>query len=76
MKLYRSALHPRQWVACIPGTGWVAFPARENGWSERRPARGLDPLYLREVGMEQAANTGILDPEPELELAEAGSLYY
>jgi hypothetical protein len=44
----------------------VAFPARENGWLERHPARGLDPLYLREVPVEMAVNTGFLQPEPEL----------
>ena len=71
IRLYRSALHPRHWVACVPGSGWVAFPARENGWLERHPARGLDPLYLREVPVKMAANTGFLQPEPEPELVEA-----
>src|SRR5450755_2919274 len=54
IRLYKSALHPRHWVACVPGTGWVAFPARENGWQERHPAKGLDPLHLREVPIESA----------------------
>ena len=49
MKLYRSAQHPGQWVAYGPGLGWVVFPARERDWDERRPARGLDPVHLREV---------------------------
>ncbi|HTS28194.1 MAG TPA: hypothetical protein VMH81_20110 [Bryobacteraceae bacterium] len=66
IRLYRSTLHPKHWVASIPGSGWVAFPARENGWADRHPARGLDPLYLREVPLELATNTGILEPEPEL----------
>jgi hypothetical protein len=66
IRLYKSALHPRHWVASVPGTGWVAFPARENGWSERHPARGLDPLYLREVPVDLAQNTGFLEPEPEM----------
>ncbi len=59
IKLYRSAIHPRHWVAYAPGNGWVAFPNKENGWEERHPARGLDPMHLREVPLELAANTGI-----------------
>jgi hypothetical protein len=34
------------------------FPARENGWELRQPARGLDPLHLREVPAKLARNTG------------------
>ena len=70
MKLYRSSTHPRHWVAYVPGNGWVAFPAREGGWAERHPARGLDPLHLREVSLDLAANTGLGQPEHELEFAE------
>ncbi len=70
VKLYRSGLHPRHWVAFVPGNGYLAFPAREKGWEERYPARGLDPLYLREVPLSLAANTGLLDPEPAPELSE------
>jgi hypothetical protein len=70
IKLYRSAAQPRQWVAYVPGEGWVVFPARENGWSERRPARGLDPLHLREAPLANAANTGLGQDEPELEYLE------
>lgn len=65
IQLYTSKVHPRQWVARIEGSGWVVFPARENGWADRRPARGLDPLHLRQVPLESATNTGILQPEPE-----------
>jgi hypothetical protein len=65
MKLYRSALHPGRWVAYAPGAGWVAFPAKENGWDERCPARGLDPVHLREVPLHVAAVTGIPQREPE-----------
>ncbi|MGO9261700.1 MAG: hypothetical protein ACLQU1_36170 [Bryobacteraceae bacterium] len=66
MKLYRSAVHPGCWVAYVPGSGWVVFPARENGWEKRRPARGLDPVHLRQVPLSFAAETGIPDPESEL----------
>lgn len=65
MKLYRSAIHPGLWLAYVPGTGWVAFPAKENGWEQRHPARGLDPVHLREVPIERAAATGILEYESE-----------
>ena len=70
IKLYRSADHPRYWVAYVPGDGWVVFPARENGWSERHPARGLDPLHLREVSISQGANAGMPQSQEELEYAE------
>jgi hypothetical protein len=59
MKLYRSAINPGEWVAYCPGMGWVVFPALENGWEQRRPARGLDPMHLREVPLWLAAKTGI-----------------
>jgi len=39
--------------------GWVVFPMMENGWAMRRPARGLDPVHLREVPIALAAGTGI-----------------
>ena len=68
IRLYRNALQPRHWVAYAPGTGWVAFPAKEKGWDDRHPARGLDPLYLREVPLEAAANAGI--PVGDLQLVE------
>ena len=50
----------------MPGSGWVLFPAREHGWEARRPARGLDPMHLRQVPLNFAAEAGILDPESEL----------
>jgi len=59
MKLYQSGVHEGQWLAYVREIGWVVFPARENGWDERRPARGIDPIYLREVPLRLAANTGI-----------------
>jgi hypothetical protein len=59
IKLYRSASHLEQWVAYGQGIGWVMFPARENGWAERRPARGIDPMHLREAPVRLAANMGL-----------------
>jgi hypothetical protein len=58
IKLYQSALHPDHWVAYAAGTGWVIFPNRPNGWEDRRGARGLDPVYLREVPPQKAFGAG------------------
>ena len=58
MKLYKAATHPRQWIAYSPETGWMAFPIKINGWLERRPVRGLDPVHLRAVPPAQAAAAG------------------
>ena len=63
IKLYRDALRPKNWVAYVPGSGWVAFPAKENGWDHRLPAKGLDPLYLREVPVHQGFSAGVPQPE-------------
>jgi hypothetical protein len=63
IKLYRDALRPKNWVAYVPETGWVVFPATENGWEHRSPARGLDPLYLREVPLSQGFQAGVPQPE-------------
>ena len=62
MKLYTSTAHPNRWVAYSSETGWMVFPAQPNGWELRQPARGLDPVYLREVPLTLAAGTGL--PEP------------
>ena len=37
------------------------FPAAVGGWDKREPARGIDPMYVREVPLELALNTGITD---------------
>jgi hypothetical protein len=57
-RLYRSSVHNNYWIAFTKDQGWVAFPNRENGWEQRHPARGIDPLYLREVPAKQAASAG------------------
>jgi hypothetical protein len=69
-RLYVSAAHPGYWVGYVAGTGWTIFPARENGWEQRRPARGLDPMHLREVPARLASRTGLPDAEPVPEFAE------
>jgi hypothetical protein len=70
IKLYISAVHPGHWVAYVAGTGWVMFPARENGWEQRRPARGLDPVHLRQAPARAASRTGFPSAEPAVEYAK------
>jgi len=62
-KLYRSAHHLTQWVAYSSMTGWVLFPAREGGWYDRVPARGIDPRHLQQVPLRLAFRTGLLESE-------------
>lgn len=64
MKLYRNMEQPDKWTAYAPELGWVVFPAAENGWERRQPARGLDPIHLREAPLQLAANTGLPQPSP------------
>jgi hypothetical protein len=61
IKLYRSAVHLDHWVVYSPAIGWTVFPARQSGWHNRRPAHGIDPLFLREVPLRLAFNTGLLE---------------
>jgi hypothetical protein len=57
--VYTTWQYPDQYVAYTSTTGWVIFPSTENGWEQRRPARGLDPMHLRRVTAKQLLNTGI-----------------
>ncbi len=59
MKLYRSRNYPNRWYAFSVSTGWVMFPTEPNGWVKRQPARGVDPIDVREVPLELAAETGL-----------------
>jgi len=59
MKLYRSKMYPTKWFAYSRTTGWVKFPAAAGGWENREPARGIDPIDLREVPVQLAAGAGI-----------------
>ncbi|HUA62743.1 MAG TPA: hypothetical protein VML19_28560, partial [Verrucomicrobiae bacterium] len=62
----RSAVHTNYWIVNSQSTGWMMFPARENGWQDRRPVRGLDPVHLREVPLKLASNTGLLEHSDDL----------
>jgi len=66
IKLYTSMDHPTQWVAYAPDAGWLVFPNSENGWEQRKPVRGLDPIHLREVPVRLAARTGLTPPSERL----------
>ena len=35
------------------------FPIEPNGWQKRQPARGIDPIDIREVPINLAAEAGI-----------------
>jgi hypothetical protein len=59
MKLFRSAKHETRWFAFGPEIGWIMFPAEVGGYQKRQPARGMDPLDVREVPLRLGFNTGI-----------------
>ena len=73
MRLYRNQNDPNRWYAHSQATGWVMFPAEMNGWTKRQPARGIDPLYFREMSLQLALDTGISELPNEIdgELREA-----
>ena len=62
IKLYTSMDHPKQWIAYTPDAGWLAFPNSENGWEQRKPVHGLDPIHLRQVPLQMASRTGLTRP--------------
>ena len=71
MKLYRNKNYPTRWYAYSESTGWVMFPAASGGWEKRRPARGIDPMYVREVPVHLAFDAGIPGSPAAVRLAEA-----
>ena len=73
MKLYRSRKYPTRWIAFAPETGWVMFPAEANGWARRQPARGVDPIDVREVPVKLAFEAGIPGSPLALANVPAGS---
>jgi hypothetical protein len=69
MKLYRSRQSPNKWFAYSKQTGWVMFPTEADGWGKREPARGIDPIDIREVPLTLALEAGIPAGAPVLEAA-------
>jgi len=59
MKLYRSRNYPNRWYAHSDPTGWVMFPVEAGGWEKRQPARGIDPIDIREVPVNLAVEAGM-----------------
>lgn len=59
MRLYRSTMYPARWYAHTPEAGFVMFPAQAGGWDKRQPARGFDPIDVREVPVRLAFEAGI-----------------
>ena len=43
---------------------------QNDGWLERRPVRGLDPIHLREAPLAAGANTGLPLPGREFQFAQ------
>jgi hypothetical protein len=62
LSLYRSANLLTHWIAWSERGGWVRFPAKPNGWSERTPYRG-DSAGLMAIPPRLAFNTGFPHPD-------------
>ena len=62
LNLYRSSKLLSHWVAYSDHLGWVIFPAKPNGWAERRPYRG-EPRELMRIPARLGFNTGFPHPE-------------
>ena len=62
LKLYRSSKMLSHWLAHSEGLGWVMFPARANGWKDRKPYRG-DPSGLMCIPARLGFNTGFPHPD-------------
>lgn len=58
-RLYRSARDLQHWYVFEEPVGWVTFPARINGWVDRRPVRTVSGLDLREVPLRLSFHTGL-----------------
>lgn len=71
IKLYRSARDLQHWFVHIPGTGWEQFPAKIDGWAERRLVTVLHYQDLNRVPLWLAFNTGLLEAIERRELDRA-----
>lgn len=61
-QLYRSSLLLTHWVAHSEAQGWVMFPAKINGWVERKPYRGATGSLML-LPPRLGFNTGFPHPE-------------
>jgi hypothetical protein len=60
--LYRASHLLSHWVAHSERLGWVMFPARAGGWSERKPYQG-DTSKLMRIPQRLGFNTGFPHPD-------------
>ncbi|MGA2148204.1 MAG: hypothetical protein ABSH49_24920 [Bryobacteraceae bacterium] len=61
VQLYRSTRDLQHWFVRIPGTGWVRFPAKVNGWAEHRMVTMFSQQHLNQAPLWLAFNTGLLE---------------
>ena len=61
LTLYRSPQLSAHWVAYSDRLGWVMFPAKPNGWQERKPYRGETARLMR-LPPRLGFNTGFPHP--------------
>ena len=61
VRLYRSTWDLQHWFVHIPGPGWTRFPARIDGWADRRLVAMLRHDHLQPVPLWLAFNTGLLE---------------
>jgi hypothetical protein len=59
LRMYRSARDLEHWFVFEDSLGWVRFPARIDGWAERRPVHTVSGLDLCEVPLWLSFNTGL-----------------
>lgn len=60
-RLYRSPRDFRHWFVYDAVMGWMMFPARIDGWLDRRPLSSLQGLDLLEVPLRLAFGTGLAE---------------
>ena len=58
MKLYWSAEHPDRWISFSKAEGWMQFPAKEGGWSQRTGIDHLNPDVMEPLPAYRAFGTG------------------
>ena len=71
MRLYRHPDEPQHWLAWTENLGWSRFPAKINGWADRRPVNVIVRQQLQRVPVRMAFNTGLLESLPARTMAAA-----
>lgn len=62
LRLYRSPRILTHWVAYSEALGWVMFPAKPGGWTERKLYRG-ETAALMQIPPRLGFNTGFPHPD-------------